>query len=262
MTRVPECDVPTPRTAARFLPYLASAVALPAMLVLAGCGSSADAERAVPTDNVVPVRVVEVSSHRPGTAQVISVTGTLAGKEEVSLAFKIGGVVSRIVVDPGQPVRAGQVLAELRPTEIAAQVASAQEARRKAERDLARVTKLYADSVATLEQLQDAPQIAEFYELGLGDPIPVSAAHGQGMRSLVEAALDDIVPELEDDDENVEAQAASDRPIRLAVAGAPQCRQVDPDQRLVGRRALGGFRSAWHHARCDLGAFRAKRPEV
>jgi RND family efflux transporter MFP subunit len=48
------------------------------------------------------------------------------------------------------------VLARLRPTEIDAQVASAQEGRRKADRDLVRVTQLYADSVATLEQLQDA----------------------------------------------------------------------------------------------------------
>ena len=34
-----------------------------------------------------------------------------------------------------------------------------------------------------------APQLAEFYELGLGEVHAVSAAHGQGIRSLVEAAL-------------------------------------------------------------------------
>jgi GTP-binding protein len=36
------------------------------------------------------------------------------------------------------------------------------------------------------EGMQAGPQLAEFYELGLGEVHPVSAAHGQGVRSLVE----------------------------------------------------------------------------
>jgi membrane fusion protein, multidrug efflux system len=127
------------------------------VLTAQGCSRGAAAEQPDATASAVPVRVVTLgASQQPASSGAITVTGTLAGKEEVALAFKIGGVISRVAVDPGQAVRAGQILAELRPTEIAAQVANAQEGRRKAERDLARVTKLYADSVATLEQLQDA----------------------------------------------------------------------------------------------------------
>jgi membrane fusion protein, multidrug efflux system len=132
------------------------ATALITVIPLSGCGRTADAKAVPAVEASVPVRVVQLTAPTLRGAGTISVTGTLAGKEEVALAFKIGGVISRIMVDPGQPVRAGQVLAELRPTEIGAQVASAQESWRKAERDLARVTRLYADSVATLEQLQDA----------------------------------------------------------------------------------------------------------
>ncbi len=141
---------------AQFGPYILAVLALSGTVLLSSCGKNADAQRNVAADSAVPVRVTSLSGAEMPVTSTISVTGTLAGKEEVVLAFKIGGVISRISVDPGQQVRAGQVLAELRPTEIAAQVANAQEGRRKAERDLERVTKLYSDSVATLEQLQDA----------------------------------------------------------------------------------------------------------
>jgi GTP-binding protein len=39
------------------------------------------------------------------------------------------------------------------------------------------------------EGMKDGAQLSEFYELGLGEVVPVSAAHGQGVRSLVDAAL-------------------------------------------------------------------------
>jgi RND family efflux transporter MFP subunit len=145
-----------PQSLAQFLPFGIAVAALSTTLLLAGCGKEGNAQVAAVVDTAVPVRVTNLGGDGAPPTSAITVPGTLAGKEEVALAFKIGGVISRIAVDPGQSVRAGQVLAELRPTEIAAQVATAQESRRKAERDLARVTRLYADSVATLEQLQDA----------------------------------------------------------------------------------------------------------
>ncbi len=145
-----------PRRAAQFLPFTLATLSLAGVLLLSGCSKDADAQKAGVVDTAIPVRVTRLTADGASGVTDITVTGTLAGKEEVALAFKIGGVISRIVVDPGQLVRAGEILAELRPTEIAAQVATAQESRRKAERDLSRVTRLYADSVATLEQLQDA----------------------------------------------------------------------------------------------------------
>lgn len=149
---------PAARRAPRQAVPLLLPLLLPAALVmLGGCGGDTGAQAAAPAaGNAVPVRVVSLGQSAAPGATTLSVSGTLAGKEEVSLAFKIGGVIARIVVDPGQRVRAGQVLAELRPTEIAAQVSTAQQAREKAARDAERVAKLYADSVATLEQLQDS----------------------------------------------------------------------------------------------------------
>jgi GTP-binding protein len=70
-------------------------------------------------------------------------------------------------------------------------------------------------AVNKAEGMIDSPHLAEFHELGLGEPIPVSAAHGQGIRSLAEAALADFPAEPE------EAEPQEDGPIRLAVAGRP-----------------------------------------
>lgn len=67
------------------------------------------------------------------------------------------------------------------------------------------------------EGMHESPLLAEFHELGIGEPVPVSSAHGQGIRSLIEAALDQLPPQ---DDEDVAADDA-DRPVRLAVAGRP-----------------------------------------
>ncbi|MFZ2988715.1 ribosome biogenesis GTPase Der [Ideonella sp.] len=70
-------------------------------------------------------------------------------------------------------------------------------------------------AVNKAEGMAESPLLGEFHELGMGDPHPISASHGQGIRSLLEAALIDF-PE---DDE--EPEEAADGPIRLAVAGRP-----------------------------------------
>jgi len=119
--------------------------------VIAGCGHAA--QGAVTSEAAVPVRVAPVAS--AGSAS-ISATGTLGAKDEVPLAFKIGGVVSSVSVDEGARVRKGQSLATLDLREIDAAVAKAAAGADKARRDAARVERLYKDSVATLAQSQDA----------------------------------------------------------------------------------------------------------
>ena len=65
------------------------------------------------------------------------------------------------------------------------------------------------------EGMSEGHQLAEFYELGLGEVLPVSASHGQGVRALIEMALEPLnLPEDE------EAKPEEDV-IRLAVAGRP-----------------------------------------
>ena len=72
-------------------------------------------------------------------------------------------------------------------------------------------------AVNKAEGMSDSPQLAEFHELGMGEPHPVSAAHGQGIRSLVDAVLAGF--DFADDEDTF--GDGVERPIRLAVAGRP-----------------------------------------
>ena len=129
-------------------------IVLLALLPLALVGCSRGRAAAAPEREVVAVRLAPVTTER--IARSVTATGTLGPKEEVTLSFKIGGVIGRILVDEGQAVRAGDTLAALDLSEIDAGVTRARSAAEKAERDLTRARRLYADSVATLEQTQNA----------------------------------------------------------------------------------------------------------
>jgi RND family efflux transporter MFP subunit len=132
-------------------------LALLAPLAAAGCG--AGSAKAPGTDVPVPVRLAEVTTE--SAAPPVRGTGMLHPKDEVTLSFKIGGVIDRVLVEEGDRARTGDTLAVLDLREIDAHVARARSAAEKAERDLARARRLQADSVATLEQVQDAQTGAE-----------------------------------------------------------------------------------------------------
>ena len=102
----------------------------------------------------VPVRVAEVVTDTV-TVPIVA-TGTLGADEELTLGFKVGGVVARVAVSPGDRVREGQTLAILETPEIDAAVSRADAAAEKAERDAARAKRLYEGGVISLRQMQDA----------------------------------------------------------------------------------------------------------
>ena len=122
-----------------------------AALVLAACSKPPVVEESVP---LVAVAAATITSDT--IAQPVVATGTFVPRDEIPLAFKIGGVIARVTVDAGQPVRKGQLLATLDLREIDALLGKAKVGVDKAERDQARIRRLAADSVATLAQLQDA----------------------------------------------------------------------------------------------------------
>ncbi|TDQ19141.1 RND family efflux transporter MFP subunit [Algoriphagus boseongensis] len=123
-------------------------------VILFSCGKKETSEDTLVKGESIPVQILSI---QPGSFSTeISASGTFSTKNETVLAFKVGGIISKMNVQEGDQVRKGQVLATLDRTEVEAGFNQAKLAFEKAHRDFTRVGNLYRDSVATLEQYQNS----------------------------------------------------------------------------------------------------------
>jgi RND family efflux transporter MFP subunit len=138
---------------------------LPVILLffLLGCSSSTPSETSTPqVGQAIPVRLFPLQASPLSTS--ITGSGTFSTKDETLLSFKLGGIVAKILVEEGDAVKAGQIVASLDLTEIQAGVRQSKLAYEKALRDHQRAARLYTDSVATLEQYENSKTALEIAE--------------------------------------------------------------------------------------------------
>jgi len=130
-------------------------VLLATTVTLAGCSHG------TPQATKTPTYVKLAPAFTGPAVPALAAIGVVMAKDEMRLSFKVGGVIRELSVNPGERVKQGQVLAQIEPGEIDAQVEQARQLSDKAARDLARGEALHADQVISLEQLQNLRTQAE-----------------------------------------------------------------------------------------------------
>jgi multidrug efflux system membrane fusion protein len=210
---------------------------------LAACDSN-EGEAVVPP---TPVRVA--TAHAGPAAPAIRTNGILANKDEFRLSFKVGGVIKRLSVREGERVRQGQRLAEIEQTEINAQVEQARQGHEKAQRDVERGERLYADKVISLEQLEDLRTQRAVAEAGLnatefnwGYAAIVAPRNGTVLRRLAEerelvaAGTPVLVLGAQDQGFVVKTGLADREIVQVKLGDAAQIRlDALPDAALTGK---------------------------
>jgi len=112
-----------------------------AISVLYACNEEDKSKNSLGETDVIPVKISTVSAL--GLPRKISATGLVSTENEARYAFKIGGVINRVLVEEGQFFKKGQLLATLNSTEIAAGLEQASLNVDKTQRDYTRAVNLY-----------------------------------------------------------------------------------------------------------------------
>ena len=128
-----------------------------AALGLAGCSQ----EKAEVKEIIRPVKVVEIAQVHD--SRMLSYSGSVRARTESALAFRVNGKITERLVDIGQHVAPGDVLARIDPTDYDLSVKSAQAALDAAERQVEttelarkRAEQLFAKNFSPKSQLEQA----------------------------------------------------------------------------------------------------------
>jgi RND family efflux transporter MFP subunit len=192
---------------------LTLSLSLACTLSLTACSGSDAAAGLTAEAHAAPVRVATAAPAE--FLNQIRTIGQVQPDRTYVLAFKTAGVVSVLNVQAGDAVTKGQVLAELDPRDVNAQLREAQEAADKAARELVRIRQLHEKHYASDAALQDAEAQAKST-----NATALAARSNQGYASIV-APADGVVLQR-----NVEANG-------VVAAGAPVMTLSDMSESFV-----------------------------
>jgi len=175
--------------------------------VSSGCQASSASRQAPGDESAEPREVRLVTAAEERLVRAITVTGTLAAEEQVTLSLKVTGRLQDLYVDLGSRVRRGQVLARLVPTDFTlreAQAAAAlQQARARlglaADGENDRVdpvqTGLVRSAAALLEEARlNRARTKEFFDRGIAAKAALDSADAalQVADSRYQDALEEV----------------------------------------------------------------------
>lgn len=188
--------------------------------LLSSCTNKKEVKKSLVEEEIIAVKLADIS--QANSTEPLMASGLVASLQETRLSFKTGGIIDKIFIKEGQNVAKGQLLASLNLTEINAQVQQATESVQKAERDLKRITNLYQDSVATLEQVQNLTTTLSIAKQSLD-----IAHYNQGYSKIYASTTGVIVKKIMNEGElatsgatvfNMNATGANDWILKVGIA--------------------------------------------